>query len=157
MQENHDPDVVVMGRKVYDELINRATWDSAPGNHLTRHMCKYNSVLRAERKAKLIEEREKFNKLKHRAQALVNEFGGKTTYHAIRWSTGWYFSPIKPLFVGKGKITVVCRDCNNRAKAYHINQITGVLPNDVQPLHDGYFLPNDGQPVQVLELCLTPK
>lgn len=140
MQQNHDPDMVVMGRKVYDELINRATWDNAPANHIKRHVSKFNSVIRTERKVELAKQREVFLKAKCTAQLLVNEFGGKTVYHGVKFRGGWFFTPFKLLGVGPHKITVKGRTPDGKIKVYHINQVTGDLPPNAHPVTDGYLV-----------------
>jgi len=82
---------VVMSREVYNELIARASWDVAPGKHITRHIRKFNKHLKEEHQVKLAEELAEFKAFKAKVYQIVNKYAGKIVFHKTKngWASLW--------------------------------------------------------------------
>lgn len=120
MEVNTNIHQVVMSREVYNELIARASWDIAPGKHITRHIRKFNQHLKEEHQVKLAEELAEFKALKAKVYQIVNEHAGKTVFLKVKEG----YTPLVVLGVGKDKIRLKCRRSNGKVVDVHVNQIT---------------------------------
>lgn len=120
VERNNNPKQVVMSRETYDELIARASWDIAPGNHIKRHIRKFNPHLKAERQLELVKELGEFKALKAKVYSIVNEYAGKTVFYKSNAGP----IPVVLLGVGKGKTRLKCRTRAGQVIDFKVKDIT---------------------------------
>lgn len=148
MKQNHNPHEVVISREVYDELILRATWDGFPGTHLKWHARKFNSALKAERKAELEAERIETITQKKAVREFLELHLNEIVFYRNAHPRGWTLVPCYPRYIGFKKVTVGCRDVNllHGKPSYKNHKVSNLvlqseIPSDALSTGTGYFVP----------------
>lgn len=154
MKVNNNPHHVIMSREMYDELMNRATWEGSNANHIRWHVRKFNSDLAKERKAELVIRDAAFKETKQKVREFVEECRGKLVYYRVKRPNGWAYIAATPRCIGVGKLTVACLDVDTpdyknhpnkkqKLKQHRLENLFTVVPDGSVPLPNGCYFKGD--------------